>query len=401
MTHAGKKLTVSAAVVDVTQVTEEKVKVYEAITINCAMVLSTAESMEILGRHGVRVNAANVMQVPSGCKLYMINGPKTLSAADMAQEPAVMIINGNVTVCPDGAACIRSYENIMINGRLLYPESAKSIVGALQVNGASCSYPDGAVVLSGTASVDPFFILRAGRDAFYFAADKLLIEEPGLDMAALLEKNVRFKALDAVVRGDYMAQAALLLTEDTPVRLIPEGYAYVTDTKTGLKSLIARFGKKLFIDGNLLVGNEDREALASLEGLQVRGEAAVAPDLESLFYEKCPKADSVKIIAPQQGRLIADVAEVLVTRQMLEENEDGLRFLDVVQLKLDDDIPASLLRERIRSVSDTARILCTDEQKAVLLPLCHDVGMIQTGGEPAAEDDSGNETYINCAHYVF
>ena len=315
----------------------------------------------------------------------------------------MLIVNGNLSVLPDAGEALGSYTAIIVNGMLLCPDSLQAAVAEMTINGNTRFYPHDAILTDRSLEVSPFFILQAKPDALYYVTGEICMAEEGLQLSLLREKRVRLQAKTAVVRAGYLADTAeLLASEDVKLLIVPDGCAYVRESAP-LHALVLRYGKSLYLHGDLTLAGEDREALSSLDYLQVEGKVTLPKSLEDLFYQKCKKFKELEVLAEEEGKRIEDLPKAVVTRQLLESCPQGLSIRDCGSVRFDPDILPELL-ERVRLIEDSGNICCTRAQQAVLQLICRDSGGFSGSEEelPGEKEEEEKEqaVRVNCATYT-
>lgn len=401
MSEKKPSLHVNCALLDATGVKEETLAAYDSFTFNCAVVLQSEESRVLMSRYPMVMNCANVMTVPAGCKSSIINGSKTLSTADKAQEPTVLLVNGSLCVLPDAGEALRSYAALVVNGTLLCPDSLQAVASGATVNGKTRFYPQDALLIDRSLDIDPFFILQAKPDALYYVTGEVRITEEGLALQSLLEKRVKLLAKKAVVRAGYLSAAAEILSGEVKLLTVPDDCAYVRESAP-LRSLIARYGKNLYLHCDLRLTEEDREALSCLEYLEVQRKTTLPKALEELFYQKCKKFNELEALTEKTAAAITDLPEAIITRQLLEGCPEKLQITDCVAVRFDPDIPPQLLK-KIQRMEDCATVFCTRGQQVLLQLVCSDIGKFMDSSEETEKAPDGEKQQIvkvNCASYT-
>ena len=136
-----KKLVVNAATCDARKVSEETLSSYESISLNTAMLLTTSASRALLHKYNVTMNCARIEDIPDDADILFQNGKYTISANDKSGKPAVLNVNGSLTVEPGAEEAIKRFVSIIVNSRVIYPESMAAYLGNMTVNGGSNPIP--------------------------------------------------------------------------------------------------------------------------------------------------------------------------------------------------------------------------------------------------------------------
>lgn len=403
-----KNLVVNAATCDARKVSDETLSSYENINLNAATLLTTSDSRTLLHKYNVAMNCAKVVEVSEDADIMFHNGKYTLGAKDKGEKPAVLNINGTLTIEPGAEEAIKRFVSIIVNGKVIYPESMASYLGNMTVNGNSESYPDDAIMLKNVFVVDKTFILRS-KGSKYYARNCVVLADESLDVAALVNKGVLFLTENAIVAESLLEVSIPLFEEDTEIITVPDGCAFVKDNATLDKGLLRKNGKKIFIYGNLKIDSSAGELLEEIEYLRVKGTVTLPKSLEDLFFGKDFEYDNLKLVI---GKCIDDKVFVKVDRQMLEQNAEGVSVVGCVNVTIAGDVPPELILERL-VIDDCVNVVCSPEQRSAVDQVAADVVNInisdseKTGLEdmlkgfmPNAFKDSGDTKVINAAYYV-
>ena len=405
-----KKMIVNCATCDMRTVSEETLQSYEQIVVNAATVILTARTKELLNRHDVMLNAAEVMEVPEGSnvRLNNQNGSYELTGDGMPQEGeiALLMVNGSLTIGTDALEAARAYEKIKVNGYVLMPKSMAGKLTNLSVNGSTDLYPDGAVRLRRNAVVDKTFPLRIRENALYWAARRLVFTDPALNVEKLAQKGVRFAAPKALLAESLAEAVTPLLDEDTDILVVPDGTQFVNGYAKVNKRFLKKYGPRLYVNGDLIVESDAAEVLPKIEYLYVTGQAKVPADLVDAFEEIDAQYDELKVVRAW-GKIIEDQTRVKVDRALLEKYPTGVLVTDCVQVKLAADLTPEMIMDRL-SLADCVQVYCTEEQEAAVGAVAEGVVSINPAGDDMGVADmvtgslgmNPDLKVINAAEYV-
>ena len=378
-----KKMIVNCASCDMRTVSEETLQSYEQIVVNSALVLVTPRTKELLNRYSVMLNVADVMEVPEGdnVRLNSQNGSYELTSDGMPEAGviALLMVNGALTIGEDALEAARAYRQIRVNGSVLMPKSMAGKLNNLSVNGSIETYPDGAIRLRRNAIIDKTFLLRVRENALYWAARRLIFTDPALDVNKLVEKNVRFSTKTTLVAESLAEKVTPLLTEDTDILVVPDGTGFVNGYAKVNKRFLKKFGTKLYVNGDLIVEADAADVLPQIEYLYVNGTAKVPADLVDAFEEIDAHYDELKVVRAW-GKIIEDNVRVKVDAALLEKYPTGVLVTDCAMVKIAKDLTPELIMERL-SLSDCAKVFCTEEQEAAVSAIAEDVAMIGGMGD--------------------
>ena len=401
-----KKLVVNAATCDARKVSEETLSNYESISLNSAMLLTNSTSRVLLHKYNVTMNCARIEDIPDDADIIFHNGSYTLSDKDKSGKPAILSVNGVLTVEPGAEEALKRFVSIIVNGKVIYPKSLASYLGMMTVNGSSEPYPDDAILLKSVFVVDKTFILRS-KGSKYYARKCVVLTDESLDVTALVNKGVSFLTQKAIVAESILEASLPLFEEDTEIITVPDGCAFVNDDATLDKGLLRKNGNKIFIYGNLKIDSSAGELLDDIEYLRVKGTVTLSKSLEDPFLEKGFEYDNLKLV---RGKCIADKVFIKVDRQMLEQNAEGVSVVDCVNVTITNEVPPELILERL-VIDDCVNVVCSPEQRSAVEQVATDVANISESDKPGMGDmlkgiipgeskDPGDTKVINAAYYV-
>ena len=406
-----KKMVVNCAVCDMRKVTEETLQNYEQVVVNSATVLVTATSKELVNRHNVILNAAEVLEVPDGdnVRVNTQNGvyELTCDGAPAAGEIAILMVNGSLTVGPDALEAAQAYHKIKVNGTVSLPKSMTGKLSNLSVNGVISAYPDGAILLKRNAVIDKTFSLRARENALYWSARRLVFTDTTLDVSKLAQKNVRFATREALIAESMAETVTPLLTEDTDINVVPDGTVFVNDDVKMTSHFLNRCGTKAYINGDLFVDPDAGNVLPGIEYLYVNGDVKLPAELVGAFERIGAKYKEL-VVLKKSGKVIQDKVKATVDKGLLEKFSDGITVTDCALLSIAADVPVELILERLH-VSDCGIVHCTPEQEAAVGAVCTDVGQVETGEKTGMAGGiwdmvkgtlTGDTKVVNAAEYV-
>ena len=398
-----KKLQINCALCDARHVSEEILSSYESVSINAATLVNSPASQELLGRHNVSANCANSIQVEGEVRFSYINGPLTLTAGQaVPEEKLVVVVNGPLTLEPGCEEVLRGYAGMTINGPVTCPASLAGLLGGYRINGPVRTYPDGAIPLKSTLTLDRVFHLRAKQDALYYAFSRIVALAPGIAFDKLAEKNVRFITKKLLVAESLAEAAVPLFDEKTDIVIRPDGCAYVDDDAQLNGNLLKRYGGKLYVNGDLIVAPEAGEALDRLEYAQVNGDLLVCRSLRDRVLEMDVTYKDLLVVG---GRLIIGRNCAEVSASMLAEAEEGLSPVGCGTVQILADVTAELLREKLVSVAACGPVFCASEEqmRVVQAAALDDVPVsVLSSHEDAEEEEEDPDTVcINAATYAF
>lgn len=399
-----KKLVINTALCDARNISEEILENYDNITINAAAIVTSPVSRALLHRYNVVLNCANVIEAPENADLAMHNGKFVIQASETEGKPAVLLVNGTLTIEPGAEKAVSRYLSIIVNGTVTYPESMSSVLSKLEVNGTTNCYPDNALLLDRTFIVDKVFIKRC-KSSDYYAQKRVIIIDPALDIDGMVNKGVRFITGKAIIAESLLEASIPLFSEDTEIITVPDGCRFIRGDATLSKSLLLKYGTKLYISGNLIIGPSEVELLKKLEYINVNGSICLPRSLEDVFAGINAEYGSLQLV---RDKCITDKVQLFIDNRMLSDNPGGITIVDCVNLHIAEDVSPELILERLE-IRDCVNIQCSPEQRSAVEQIAEAVHIDSSGN--SAESPLGNlisgleslkdAKVINAANYKF
>ena len=390
-----KKMMVNCAVCDMRSVSEETLKSYEQITVNAATVIVTPEKKDLINRYNVTMNVADVIEVPAGENVRVINqnGSYELTAerAPKDGETVILLVNGVLNIDADAAEAAQKYYQINVNGAVTMPKSISGRLNNLNVNGSISAYPDGAIQLSRNAEIDKTFPLRAKENALYWAFRRLIFTDLALDTEKLRNRNVRFAAKTALIAESLAEAVVPMLSEDTDILIVPDGTAFVNSDAKMNRRFLKKYGTKAYINGDLTVEDDAAEILPEIEYLYVNGDVKLPEALTDAFEDIDAHYDEL-VIQKKVGKIIEDHVRATVDKALLEKYADGILVTDCATVHIAKDVPSELILERL-TIADCAKVFCSEEQEAAVGAVSKDVASI--GGDESLKDEITGALHLN------
>lgn len=379
-----KKLMVNCAICDARNMQAENYTHYETITIHSATLLTSPAGKAAMSQLPVVLDCANVVEVAGDANLRTFNGSHEIHSRDsISQSNYYLMVNGVLTIHPGTQKQLASCVGISVNGSLTCPESIYATLSNVTVNGSTTCYPDGAIVLKRNAVIDKLFALRA-KHSLYWSAKRMIMVDPQLDGAALRSKGASFCAQEVILAQSKVEELVDLIEEQTQLIIVPDHTAVVLDDITLDDSTLERYGKKLYVIGDVTVP-EQGGAWTGLEYLNVQGDITVSQEhKEALLSVLTEVSGEVKLARPK-GAVLENKPYVKITKWMLEQQPTGLQVRDCAMVQIADDIPKQWIVERLHIV-DCAIVKCSEALEDAVTMICEDVGSIGPVG--GGEDQS-------------
>lgn len=370
-----KKMIVNCGTCDARNAMEETLQVYEKVTINAGTVLVTPESKVLLDRYGVALNCGNVVELPLDAKLSTVNGSAQIKATDCLTQKTYLMVNGSLEIGPGTREVLQQYVGISVNGSVLHPESLSGALGQLKVNGSIEAYPDEAIVLKRSAVIDRVFALRA-KERLYWSARRMIFVDPQLDAQKLADKGATFASREMIVAESLVEKLIDRIDEKAEIIIVPDGTSVIADDVELDELTVKKYGRKLYILGDVTVTGEAENVLNALEYLNIQGDISVPTALKDVLLEHLTQhSGELKVI---KGTLLCGKISARITKGMLEQAQEGLCVDGCVNVTLDADIPGDLILEKLE-ISGCVNVSCTPEQEGAVTLVSAGVAKINSG----------------------
>lgn len=377
-----KNLVVNCDVCDARKIDEESLSHYEQIIINTDILLVDERSRTILNKLPMVCNADETLDMEGEVSLISTNGNYEISGSTQLAGKTVISVNGNLSVRPGTEKVMENILKICVNGSARYPESMAPFMDKLSVNGEVRCIPDGCIELKPVFAIDRYFPLRARQDGRYYVAEKVVLADTDVDMAALGAKNVGFVTERFLVREELILQAVGMFEENVQMDVIPSGFAYVEEGAELNEALLQKYGQNLYIDGDLTLTRDSESCLHRVEKLIIKGNVRLLKRQEEAFSRVDASYENLVFV---KGRYVSNKPRIVVDAALLEASPDGVEIGNCAILKVEKDVKPELILERL-SVGNCARAFCSPEQRSALQLVCKNVAGISDGEKKDGEE---------------
>jgi hypothetical protein len=379
-----KNFIINCDICDARKVQEESLYGYDNIIINADLILLDDRSREIFNRFPTVCNTDAFLDCEGMVETVVQNEDFEICGNAPVRENTFLVANGNLLIRPGSEAELTSYQKIIVNGDLFYPRSLASCLNRISINGERYCYPDESRILKDEFEIEEYFPIRARENGSYFVAKTLSLTNPKVEIQPLLDKKVQFFTKKFLVLEEKLPEAALLVEEDTELEKIPKGFVYLQGNQEFSESLVKKYGKHLYIRGNLTVSLEKEAALKELEGLIVKGELFLPSSLKPFLDELGAEYDSLKLL---QGQIISGKQKMSISKKILECMPEGISVCKCLSVKIKEDVEPEMIMEKVR-LFQCVKVVCSPEQKEAVELVSQDVVKIQTREGREAEGGS-------------
>lgn len=312
----------------------------------------------------------------------------------------MICVNGSLSVSAGTEKVLENVLKICVNGSARYPKSMAPFLDKMNVNGKTRCIPDDCIDLKPEFAIDKYFPLRAKQDGKYYVDHKVVLIDTDVDVEALAAKNIQFVTERFLVREEYISKTIAMFAENVEMDVVPTGFAYIGEDAELNDTLIQRYGKCLYIDGNLVLKDDSRNCLEQVEKIRVNGDVRILKRLEKEFA----RIDAAyKKLVYVKGRYVKNQACMVVDEALLSSSPDGLEIVNCAGVKVEKDVKPELILERL-TIENCGQISCSPEQKSALQLVCRNVAGIGDG-EDEKEEEGGSilemmKKVVNADTYV-
>lgn len=393
------KLHVNTAIFDMTNTTPEALQKYDHIHVNTALLVVSESSKHLLAKGSISINMAKMVQLEDKCEACTVNGGLTIGPdSAVPSKPTLLTVNGGLTVCPGSRKAVEGYEFILVNGGLTIPYSIP--YSNVMVNGGITTYPDDAVLLQDLI-INDSFINSVKPGTRYFV--KGILKDLECDPSPLYEKKITIQCSNVVVHAEYESALAQIIENRQNWVRIPTGFTYTGSTELDLNT-VYQYGKKLYIDGDLHISQENAHVLDSLDAYIVTGYSLIPETLLEKYMEKIIKTGG---LLTYKGELwqISESSETL-TRELLDDTPDGITiFLKDSELTIAQDISNEEYMNKVHAIHGSDSVITISPQLKTLLRKKVkgkvELNVHDEQQEAKAKSNEVYDTCINTQYYKF
>ena len=374
-----KKLILNCEVCDFTKIKEENYNHYEEITINAEVLVVNEMSKGILHHLPIQLNIQRTIESTEELEVKFINGSYEITAGMIPQKPVILVANGSLKVCPGTEEILKKYECMIINGGAEFPESLKSFLGQMTVNGSVRTYPVDSVILKDDFVMDSYFPIRAREEMRYFARKAVIIKDADVDISKLIQKNVKFLTPRLIVTENKLEESAVLFDPNVDFVVVPDGLSLVYGDAVLDEELIRREGGKLFVYGNLRLDEKiDMEMLQrELDVLTVTGDVTLNDDQMEAFRRIHAKYKDLHVIKHEKkNERVLQGVEVRLNKKLFDCSPDGIQVGSAVKVVIEEDVTPEMLLNGLNELN-CLQIECNEEQENALYTMGVAPGLMQ------------------------
>ena len=373
-----KRLIINCDVCDTRKMQENAYEKYDAIIINSDIVLVNGRSKALMGQMDIICNADEFIELEDDdsfdVSVVSVNGRYSIGSAPPAEENVILGVNGSLKISPGAEETLKHYYRISVNGSVLCPESAAPYLSRMSVNGSVAVYPDDYTVLNDNFVIDKYFPLRAAKDGKYFVRGTVKLTDKTVNTALLAEKNVRFKAKKLLVPEEKIEECAALFDERAEFVVVPRGFETADGNMTLNNDLIKKYGKKIFVSGDLDARGDISEAAEQIDKIIVTGKVTVTRRSKEIFDKTDAEYKDIKIV---KETVLRDKPIAKIDKNSLRLSEDGISAENCGIVKIAKDISPEEIMELI-DMKNVGVVMCSEEQVSAAEAVGENIGKVTT-----------------------
>lgn len=393
-----KKYLLNCDICDTRKMKEDVFEAYESVTINADIVFVNEKSKKILDKYAVNINADMVLDTGEDeIAIQRQNGVMEIRAGDKLEKKTILLLNGMLCIEAGTEEVMKSYQGIYVNGQVSYPESMSPYMTGMEINGVAECYPDGCVKLKRTAVLDEYFAYRVKEGGVYYAAKKVVLLDEKIELALLREKQVRFVTKKLLVSEALVKEALPLFDMDVDVVVAPKGCRYVPKDAVLDEVLLRKYGKRMYIEGNLSLVKGSESLLEQVECLRIKGDIKMSESQKQVFLQQNMDVEYEKLVLRKEN-VISQKLSVTVNEGLFEAYPEGVCFSNCVRVEIQPEMTAERIKELLQFENCT-KIICSKAQKSVVEMVSENVSDIALNDEKK-EEEVFDGTVINVEEYV-
>lgn len=229
-----------------------------------------------------------------------------------------------------------------------------------------------------------------------------------LDLELLKSKNIRFYTNWVTVTEDNAKELLKIVSGNIGSTIIPTGYKIMNGGKLDMLT-VRRFGKKIYVTGDLKIYEEDAAALDLIENLYVEGNVKIADKIADVFFEKCSKYGNLTVY---KGEWIdVNHSEYTISNEVLQDMEEGATFnISSSNVEILPEVTPELLSQKVHEIylKNSKLTLSLEQQKALRKKINNstssdiNIREFEKPEEAPAKPENRDikTTRINCSYYA-
>jgi hypothetical protein len=330
---------------------------YDRVKINCGTaIISTAINAK-LNAKGAAINCGDMQVRDINGEILMLDKGAVIDGRASLKD-LFIVAKDTLLITKDGMKNLIEAEGLIAVGTVFYPESADT-AALIKISGDKRAYPDEAQVILGDQTTENIISgLKSDRKHIWISGRLTALEKKALENIRSKGYTVSCAKLFTYEGLDAEYDSIINCPEKT---LVPDGYEITWKIREGELGL---YGKRIYVDGNFSMKENDISALQEIESVIVKGKASLPASAVKIFKSKGKAADYFIF----EGRLVEiNGFEQFSHGQLEASNGKGEKLSLFVNgcLVFDKDVTAEDI-ECIASLSYNGTVLLPAQARAAL-----------------------------------
>lgn len=395
-----KKLVVNCDICDARKVNEEELSQFSQIEIHTDYLLVDERSKAVLKRLPIEYHMDEMIQLEEGEEVGSVNsnGAFEITGDMPSSEKRFLCVNGKLVIRPGTEAVMKSFIRILVNGQVSYPDNMSAYLNRISVNGAIESYPGDYKRMEKEFVIDRYFPIRAKEGGKYYSESQMELTDSAVDTSVLVKKGVHFKTKELYVLEEKLEDCGTLFDEEVRFWVIPTGFGFVREGVALNQNLLEKYGNRLCIGGDLILGKKASEVLQYIEGLHVMGTMFLEEKQMEVLKQKDVSYKGVEII---KGEVIWKKGKASLDSKMISRSVDGVSMIGCGMVRIEEDVSNDEILEKVCLVN-CGIVKCSQTQRGAVEMVERGVGLIQSREneevEEKKEETKAMETGVQVVH---
>ena len=330
-----ENLTVNCEICDTRKIREENYGHYNQIILNAYILLVSESSKRILSGLPITINVERTLEIPDDVSFHFVNGDFELNENTFSETNTFLFVDGTLSLQSGSEGLLSSFGEVYVTGDVRIPESMEAFPGKLHANGSLIQIPDHCRELEDVFVMDKYFPIRAARNGKYYAKDQIKITDPDIDLDSLADKEVSFVTRSVLAREDMLPSLFGMFDETVKFQVIPSDYACLDGDIRLNEALLAQYGSRLYIDGNLFLNEAEAALLSRLEAVKVSGDIFLTSQQKELLKDLDLSCRSLILT---KEKILENLPHVTVDSEMLSLPSGGVEIKNSAYIELQESV---------------------------------------------------------------
>lgn len=372
-----ENLTVNCEICDTRKIREENYGHYNQIILNAYILLVSESSKRILSGLPITINVERTLEIPDDVSFHFVNGDFELNENTFSETNTFLFVDGTLSLQSGSEGLLSSFGEVYVTGDVRIPESMEAFPGKLHADGSLIQIPDHCRELEDVFVMDKYFPIRAARNGKYYAKDQIKITDPDIDLDSLADKGVSFVTRSVLAREDMLPSLFGMFDETVKFQVIPSDYACLDGDIRLNEALLAQYGSRLYIDGNLFLNEAEAALLSRLEAVKVSGDIFLTSQQKELLKDLVLSCRSLILT---KEKILENLPHVTVDSEMLSLPSGGVEIKNSAYIELQESVSPELILEKL-SIRNCACVICSPLQASAVRMVGKNIAAVRDGDE--------------------